>query len=149
MVALKNVALRVPDLREAEDHYQRIFAAELVGREVRLDDGVWYALRPEQGWDELDVAGFKASWVGLRRDDLVIALVPGTPAPDTGIHHIGVVVTPDEMVEIARGLPPTVAVEETPEDGQLTFRDRYGFRWQCSDRGLAHAGEIRGAWLDL
>lgn len=149
MVALKNVALRVPDLRAAEGYYRAIFAGEVVGREVRRDDGRWYQLRPEHGWDDLAVAGLEAAWVGLRRDDPIIALFKGDPDPARSLDHIGVVATAEEAAAIRARLPDDVDVEPDDGENELTFVDRYGFRWQLSAPGFDGAGIVRGDWLDL
>lgn len=149
MVALHYVAVCVPDLREAERHYQEIFSVEVVGREVLGDDGRWYALRPAHGWDDLDAAGLEALWVGLRRDELVIALFPARQLQaDHSLRHIGVEFDPDELAEIRSRLPDSVEVESDDADG-LIIVDRHGIRWQLSGLPFADAGELRGDWLDL
>lgn len=38
IVAVKHIALFVPDLQEAETFYQHVFSMQLLMREVELDD---------------------------------------------------------------------------------------------------------------
>lgn len=148
MVAYKHVALRVPDLREAEGHYRAIFGADLVGREALLEDGRWYSAPPDRGWEEIEAAGIDIGWVGLRRDELVIALLRGEPDPGRCLYCIGVTISPQEVREIHDRLPDSVTVEVASEHS-LTFVDRYGFRWQGFGPGFRTAGDARGDWLEF
>jgi catechol 2,3-dioxygenase-like lactoylglutathione lyase family enzyme len=148
LVAFKHIALHVPDMRAAEEHYRTIFAAELVGREAPLEDGRWYSAPHGTGWPEIESAGLEIGWIGLRRDDLRIALLSGEPDPDRTLYCIGVTTTAAEREEMRERLPTDVTIEVDSPSG-LTFVDRYGFRWQCSDAGFGTAGDIRGDWLDI
>lgn len=148
MVALKHVALLVPDLHEAEEHYRTIFAADLVGRENVGADGRWRSVRAEHGWSDIAAAGIEIHWVGLRRDDLRLALLRGEPEAQRTLHAIGLHLEPKEIAATHERLPDTVTVELRSEIA-LTFVDRFGFRWQCSGPGFDTAGRLRGDWLDL
>jgi catechol 2,3-dioxygenase-like lactoylglutathione lyase family enzyme len=148
MVSFKHVALLVPDLEEAEEHYRTIFGAELVGREALATDGNWYTAPHELGWDDLNAAGVHIQWVGLRRDDLLIALLPGRPDAQRTLYCIGLNLTTEEAAAIRERLPDTTTLE-LHEDDQLTFVDRYGFRWQGFDGGFTTAGDGRGDWLEV
>jgi catechol 2,3-dioxygenase-like lactoylglutathione lyase family enzyme len=148
MVSFKHVALLVPDLEQAEQHYRTIFQAELVGREAVATDGTWRTAPHELGWAELNAAGVDIQWVGLRRDDLVIALLQGTPDAQRTLYCIGLNLTTEEAAAIRERLPDTTTLE-VHEGDRLTFVDRYGFRWQCFDGGLTTAGDGRGDWLEV
>jgi len=147
MPTIKHVALHVPDLREAEGHYREIFAADLVGREAVGSDGRWRSLRPELGWDDAARAGIELHWVGLRRDDLVIALFQGQPNPQGTLYCIGLTTTAEERADIRGRLPDSTTIEDDTT-GNLTFVDMYGFRWQCLGPGFGTAGDLRGDWID-
>lgn len=148
MIAFKHVALFVPDLREAEEHYRTIWAADLVGRESLREDGRWYSVPPGLGWVDIDAAGVEIHWVGLRRDDLIVALLPGEPEAQRTLYAIGVHLEPNEVAEVHGRLPDTATVE-VHTDTALTFVDRYGFRWQCFGTEFRTAGDARGDWLDM
>lgn len=148
MVALTHVALLVPELREAEDHYRTIFAADLIGRESLRQDGRWYSVPPGLGWADIDAADVEIHWVGLRRDGLIVALLRGEPEAQRTLYAIGLHVQPNEVAEMHERLPETVTVE-VHTDTALTFLDQYGFRWQCSRSEFKTAGDARGDWLDM
>lgn len=148
MVAFKHVALLVPDLEQAEEHYRTIFDAELIGREALVEDGTWRSAPPGSDWDDIRSASVDIGWVGLRRDDLVIALFGGDPRPQQTLYCIGLTVTQDEVADIHGRLPESTTVEVHTDDA-LTFIDRHGFRWQCFGPGFMTAGDARGDWLDL
>lgn len=148
IMEFKHVALRVPDLQQAEEHYRTIFDAELVGRESLAEDGKWYSAPHGSSWDEIRSAGVEINWVGLRCDDLVIALLEGRPAAQQTLYCIGLTLTPAELAGIHQRLPGSTTVE-VHSDTALTFVDRYGFRWQCFGPGFMTAGDARGDWLAL
>ncbi|MDX1657462.1 MAG: hypothetical protein R3343_01450 [Nitriliruptorales bacterium] len=148
MVAFKHVALLVPDLRAAEEHYRSIFAADLIGRESLRDDGKWYSVPHGRTWADIDDTDVDVHWVGLRRDDLIIALLLGEPEAQRTLYAIGLHLEPSEIAEIHGRLPDDVTVEVHTERA-LTFVDRHGFRWQCLSGEFQTAGDARGDWLDL
>ena len=147
MLVLRHIGLRVPDLREAETHYARIFGADLVGREVERH-GRWYSVPHDRSWNEILDAGLTIDWVGLRRDDLMIALFPGQPDPDRTLFCIGVRMSPDDVAEVRGRLPSSVTVERDRDD-QLVFLDQYGFRWQCNDMDFRSIGDTDDQWLEI
>ncbi|MDX1621423.1 MAG: hypothetical protein R3320_10560, partial [Nitriliruptorales bacterium] len=100
MIAFKHAALLVPDLRAAEEHYRTIFAADLIGRESLRDDGKWYSVPHGRSWTDIDDAGVDVHWVGLRRDDLIIALLLGEPEAQRTLYAIGLHLEPPEISEI-------------------------------------------------
>ncbi|TVP67753.1 MAG: hypothetical protein EA340_10005 [Nitriliruptor sp.] len=148
MVAFKHVALLVPDLREAEEHYRKIFAADLIGRESLREDGRWYSVPHGRDWTDIDAAKVNIHWVGLRRDDLRLALLVGEPEAQRTLYAIGLHLEPEEIAEVHGRLPDTVSVE-VHADTALTFVDGYGFRWQCFGSEFRTAGDTRGDWLEM
>ena len=73
--SLRHIALFVPDLRAAERYYRSVFDMELIGREAELEDGLWYTLPFDKGWDEAESAGIELGMVGLRKDEFALAFV--------------------------------------------------------------------------
>ena len=55
--SVSHIALFVPDLQEAEVFYENLFSMELIGREIEKEDGLWYTLPFDKGWDEAKTAG--------------------------------------------------------------------------------------------
>lgn len=147
--AVRHIALFVPDLREAEQYYQRLFEMELIGREAHLEDALWYTLPPDRTWEDARAAGIELSMLALKRGSLVLALFPGNPRPGQ-IYMIGLNVPPRDISRIRKRLPSDVEVWED-EPKALTFRDRYAIIWQIygSGIGFQSSGEAHGRWLDL
>ncbi len=77
----RHVALVVPDLRQAEQYYLSLFDMELIGPEAELEDGKWYTLPPNKGWEEAEAAGIELGMLALRKGDIVLALFPGSAPP--------------------------------------------------------------------
>lgn len=69
MTGIRHIALVVPDLRAAEGYYQWVFDMELIGREAELDDGLWYTLPFDKGWDDAEAAGVALGMLALRKGD--------------------------------------------------------------------------------
>ena len=142
-----HLALHVPDLQRAEEVYCPMLGAEVVTRERMRADGTWGQLPTDAGWQEAREGGVEPQMVGLRRDGLVVALFPGSPAPGT-LLFIGLHVTADELAGLRTGLPADVTIE-TATDRALTLQDPFGFRWQLTTTGFRGAGEARGDWIAL
>ena len=53
---IRHIALFVPDLRQAEAFFQSLFDMELLGREAELEDGLWYTLPFDKGWEDAQAA---------------------------------------------------------------------------------------------
>jgi catechol 2,3-dioxygenase-like lactoylglutathione lyase family enzyme len=148
-VAVRHIALFVPDLQEAEAYYQRLFGMELIGREAHLEDDLWYTLPPDKAWKDAEAAGIEISMLALKRGSLVLALFPGNPRPGQ-IYMIGLNMPSREIGRIRKRLPRDAEVWED-EPKALTFRDRYAIIWQiyASGTGFQSSGQAQGRWLDL
>jgi catechol 2,3-dioxygenase-like lactoylglutathione lyase family enzyme len=147
--ALRQIAIFVPDLRAAKAYYQELFAMELVGREALLDDGLWYTLPGDKGWDAAEAAGIALGMVALRRGALVLALFPGDPQPGQ-LYMIGLNMSPNEIAGLRERLPADAEVWQE-EPGALTFRDLYMITWQIYATGteFRNSGEAQGRWLEV
>jgi catechol 2,3-dioxygenase-like lactoylglutathione lyase family enzyme len=59
--SIQHLALFVPELQKAEQYYQSIFEMELVGREAMQNDGLWYSLPFDKGWEDAQKAELMCS----------------------------------------------------------------------------------------
>jgi catechol 2,3-dioxygenase-like lactoylglutathione lyase family enzyme len=147
--SLKHIALFVPDLQLAERYYQRVFDMELVGREAELDDGMWYTLPFDKGWEDAEAAGIKPGMTALRKGEFVLALFRGD-VPQGQVFAVGITMSAGEISGVRNRLP-----EETEINGArpefLEFRDPYHISWQLSSHGgeFGTAGTFAGRWLQL
>ena len=145
---VRHIALFVPDLRAAEDFYRRVFGMQLLMREAQLDDGKWYTLRPDKGWDDAEAAGIEVGMLALKRDEFVLALFRGDIPPGQ-VYAIGLSMSSGAIAEIRAGLPSSVQVE-TDEQSNLVFQDPYRITWQIhTELEFQSNGEIAGRWLDV
>jgi catechol 2,3-dioxygenase-like lactoylglutathione lyase family enzyme len=147
----KHVALHVPDLQRAEEFYRLVFDLDVVSREALTsgsltDDEPWAQLPHTATWEDARLAGIDVQMVGLRRDDLLLALFPGSPQPGT-VFLVAIVATAEEIAAVRSRLPGDAPVEVDREDA-LTFLDPYGFRWQLCGPGFTGPGDAQGRWLE-
>jgi catechol 2,3-dioxygenase-like lactoylglutathione lyase family enzyme len=146
---LRHIALVVPNLQEAEQYYQTLFKMDLIGREAELDDGQWYTLPGDKGWEDADEAGIELGMLALRKGDFVLALFPGQHPPGQ-VYAIGLAMPQAEIIAVRDRLPPeTDVLLDHPE--QFNFRDRYGISWQLVPTGAAFLmnGDASGRWLEV
>lgn len=149
-MALGHVALFVPDLRAAEGFYRHMFDMELLMRETELADHKWYTLPPDKGWGEAIAVGIELGMVALRRDDFVLALFHGNPAPRDTVLEIGIMMYPDEILAVRDRMPESATLV-VDEYGDIMIDDPYGYRWHARTAGDAFRsnGESSGRWLEL
>ena len=148
----KHVALHLPDLQQAEEYYQHVFDLDVVTREAltnaRLtDDERWAQLPHTATWDDARLAGLEIQMVGLRRDDLLLALFPGDPQPGT-VFLIAITASAEEVTSVRDRLPADTPVEADQADA-LMFIDPFGFRWQLCGLGFSGPGDRHGRWLQV
>lgn len=70
---ITHVALRVANLREAEDFYTTLFDLDVAFREAKTDEG-WKTLPQDTGWTDAETAGIDLGLSMLYRGQLAIAL---------------------------------------------------------------------------
>jgi catechol 2,3-dioxygenase-like lactoylglutathione lyase family enzyme len=140
----KYIALYVPDLRAAEDFYGRAFGMEVLLRETERG-GEWWTLPTDRSWDDALAAGVELHMVAMRRDDLVLALFRGAPAPGT-VHEVCLGLAAHEIDRI-RERPPDGCDVIEHRDGFVRFDDPFGFGWvlQTSTCRSGAAARLRGA----
>jgi catechol 2,3-dioxygenase-like lactoylglutathione lyase family enzyme len=141
--------LFVPNIRAAEAYYQSLFGMELIGREAAQEDGLWYTLPLDKGWDDARAAGIELGMLALRKGELVLGLFLGD-APQGQVFAIGLNMSPEEIAKIRSRLPSDAEVGMDEPDG-LEFRDPYKIVWQLSVPGneFRTAGDFAGRWLEL
>jgi catechol 2,3-dioxygenase-like lactoylglutathione lyase family enzyme len=145
----RHIALRVSDLRDAEDYYQRLFSMELIGREAQLEDGQWYTLPHDRGWKDAEDAGIELDMLALRKGNIVLALFPGLESSGQ-VFAIGLTMTSVQVEEVKDGLPPDAEIIiDHPE--QFNFIDRYGISWQIVPPGKEFLmnGDVSDRWLEI
>lgn len=147
--SIRHIALFVPDLRTAERYYQSVFDMELVGREAELEDGLWYTLPFDKGWDEAEAAGIELGMVFLRKDEFGFGLFRGD-APPGQVYVIGLKMPTEEIAKARVRLPDDTQVQEDEPD-YLEFRDPYQITWQIMlpESKFSTAGEFANRWLKL
>lgn len=147
--SLRHVALMVPDLRVAEAFYMRAFDMDIIGREAMRNDGLWYTLPFDKGWDDAVAGGIDLDMVALRKGSFGLALFRGNPVYGQ-IYALGLVMPAEEIVRIrARLEKDTTITEEGP--AHLAFIDPYQITWQISVPGneFRTSGDFADRWLKL
>ena len=146
--SLRFIALVVPDLRVAEEYYRSLFSMQLIGREAQLEDGLWYTLPFDKGWDDAIAAGIELGMLALKKDQFVLALFSGD-APKGQVFAIGLSLPPNEIAGVRSRLPAGTEVD-TDEPQRLEFRDPYQITWQISPGDdFRTAGDFANRWLEL
>ncbi len=149
--AVHYIALRVPDLRVAEEYYCTLFAAQVAFREAKAADG-WGTLPPWASWADADAAGITLQLCMVVREGLRLALAPiAEEIEGRGrVDHINVEVDTDDLRDLrerSNALHCSVLLDRPTV---LTFDDRYGIRWELTtaeDQGSN--GENLGRWLNV
>jgi hypothetical protein len=148
------VALRVEDLRAAEEYYRGLFSLDVAFREAETPDG-WRTLPGGAGWDDAERAGIELGLVQLYRDGVRLALEAVDAAPGEGrLSHVGLFIDDDERLRLrsaARAAGCQIAVDD---ERALIFDDRFGVRWELNtfpydDPPRLSAGAREDRWLDV
>lgn len=118
-------------------------------REVEGENSLWYTLPMNKGWEDAIVAGIELEMVALKRDNFILPLFQGSPAPKETVLEIGVVMTAEEAAALRDRLPDTVTLAKHHSD--IMFDDPFGYRWHIwpVDRAFKSNGEGAGRWLEM
>jgi catechol 2,3-dioxygenase-like lactoylglutathione lyase family enzyme len=127
MTSIRHIAVFVPDLRATTAHYQPLFKMELIGREAKLDDGLWYTLPFEKNWDDAS-AEIQLGMLALRKGDFILALFQGETPPGQ-VFAVGLTMVEAELAHMRARLPSDTELLED-DAGALIFRDPYQIMWQ-------------------
>ena len=146
--AVSHIALFVPDLYEAEKFYQKLFDMELIGREVEKEDGLWYTLSFDKGWEDVKASGIKLDMTALRKGGLVLALFRGDRDPGQ-VFAIGLSGTPGDIKTIHAKLTPDIKID-VYQPNRIEFVDPYHITWQIALNPIFDtAGHFAKRWLEL
>lgn len=148
-ISFRHLALVVPNLRVAEEYYQLIFDMELIGREAKLNDGVWYTLPFDKGWAAAEAAGIELGMLALRKDQFVLALFKGGASPGQ-VCFIGLKMPSEEIAKVKDRLPKDAEMSDSGPD-YLEFRDPFQIVWQISvpESEFRTSGHSANHWLKL
>lgn len=147
-LSMTHIALTVPDVPAAEEYYRSLLGLAIAFRDVAIN-GEWYGLRPGTDWRAAD--GYTAARSTLSNGALVIAIEQGDACSSGRLQHIGLRLTLEDLTSLRIRAFEHETVVEKNDAGLLTFRDRYGIRWEA---GLAAfdepaslgAGARTGRW---
>jgi hypothetical protein len=122
---------------------------QIIVREALLNDGLWYTLPPDKGWDDAAAGGIALGMLALRRGDFVLALFPGDPQPGQ-LYMVGLNIPLEEIAGVRSRLTRDVEVLEYEPDS-LMFRDPNMITWQIYPTGteFRSSGESAERWLDV
>ncbi|HEX6678097.1 MAG TPA: VOC family protein [Actinomycetes bacterium] len=149
--SLTHVALRVPDLRRAEDFYRALFDLRVASRQAEVADG-WRALPEDAGWREAEAAGITLDLSVLHRDALRLALERAEDAAAAGgrLDHLGLEVSEAELERLRQAAPGLGCQVVRERPGLLVLDDPFGVRWELTTAfELRNPGVVTGRWLDV
>lgn len=147
-----HVALLVPSLRKAEEHYCRLFDLSVAYREVETPEG-WFTLPPGMGWVEAENAGAKIGLSVLAREGLVLALEGRHRViPGERLAHVGIEGDEGEVRRLESRLWGLGGQVVSRRSDHLVFDDAYGVRWEISTVYATYAsdtssGARAGRWF--
>lgn len=103
----------------------------------------------DKGWEDAIDAGIELKMVALKRDNFVLPLFQGNPAPKDTVLEIGIVMTAEEAAALLDRLPDTLTFAKHHSD--IMFDDPLGYRWHIwpVGREFNSNGEGAGRWLEL
>jgi catechol 2,3-dioxygenase-like lactoylglutathione lyase family enzyme len=149
--SVTHVALRVPDLRPAEDFYMALFDLQVAFREANVADG-WRTLPEGAGWEDAQAAGISLELSVLHRDALGLALEQAGERFVAGerLSHVGLETTDDELDRLRQAAPGLGCKVVLDRSGLLLLDDPYGVRWELTTAyQLRSTGAVTGRWLDV
>ena len=146
VTSVSHIALFVPDLQEAEKFYMDLFDMELVGREIEKENGLWYTLPFNKGWEDAKAAGLDLDMIALRKGKFVLALFKGANPPGQ-VYAIGLSATEKEIKDIHEKLSSDIKIDEFHPD-RLEFMDPYRITWQIAVEPVFHtSGDFTNRWI--
>jgi len=146
-----HIALRVADLREAEDYYLGLFDAGVAFREAKTTDG-WRTLPPGATWKDAEEAGIVLGLVVIARGGLHLALTPSVEliAPVSRVHHVNLAVDDADVRDLRQRVVALGCEIVLDFSAVLTFIDHYGVRWEVTtEADHGSNGASLGRWLDM
>lgn len=152
ILGVTHIALRVADLRAAEDYYCRLFDLAVAWREAPTADG-WRSLPPGKTWDDAERAGVRLELSLLYRGGLALALEAAQAVDTPGaLSHIGIQLDEAGLAALRDRLDGLGCALSFASATTLVFDDAYGIRWEPTTLGYGDppglsGGARRGMWL--
>lgn len=149
---ITHVAIRVPNLQDAEEMYTTLFDTGVAFRETTVD-GEWHTLVNGVDWDDAERAGYQPRMSFIRRDELFLALESTETKPDKPPeqqYHIGLGMGQMEIERFRQRAVETACEILSNQPGGLLVEDPFGYEWDISTNWKPRStGERTGQWLDL
>lgn len=138
---IDHVAVRVPALRKAEEHYRRLFDLSVAYREVRTADG-WFTLPDGSGWEAEAAWHVRVERSVLFREGFVLVLEARERVqPGERLDHFGLEGDEGEIRRL-EGLVWGLGGQVVSRGGgTLVIEDAYGVRWELSGSRLDNPWE--------
>jgi catechol 2,3-dioxygenase-like lactoylglutathione lyase family enzyme len=137
LLAFDHVALRVTNIRQAEDFYHEFLEMDVVARARRSGDG-WTILPDDFDWIEGLRSGYYPELVVLRNGPISLFLINvgrGTVMNEPRLAHLGLRVTTETLAAL-RGVVLIRSYPVIQDDiHAFRFRDPYGVTWHLTDTG--------------
>jgi catechol 2,3-dioxygenase-like lactoylglutathione lyase family enzyme len=141
------IAIHLPDLETAEGFYRGVFGLDLLFRESEGDDGSWYTVRDGLDWVDMKERGIPVNMVALQRDELVFALLEGSPHAGPSTRSVSQWMHRKSKPS-KRGCPKTRSSKSPRTDG-CASSTASGFAGPCVTRkarsGVAARSPIAGS----
>lgn len=138
--AFDHVALRVANIRQAEEFYHEFLEMDVIARARRSGNG-WDIMPADFDWIEGLRTGDYPELVVLRNGPIYLFLINagrGTVMNEPRLAHLGLHVSTETLATL-RGI---VLIRSYPviEDDihAFRFRDPYGVTWHLTDAGTQH-----------
>jgi catechol 2,3-dioxygenase-like lactoylglutathione lyase family enzyme len=146
VTSVSHIALFVPDLQEAEKFYMNLFDMELIGREIEKENGLWFTLPFNKGWEDAKAAGIDLDMNALRNGNFVLALFRGDN-PSGQVYVIGLNATQEDIKTIHKKISSNVEIEDFQAD-RLEFIDPYHITWQIAVEPVFRtSGDFTNRWI--
>lgn len=144
----RHIALYVQDLQAGEKYYQELLGMNLLMREAKKDDSLWYTLPLDKNWEDAIASGIDLEMVALKKDEIVLVLFSGDAALGQ-VHTIGVRMAIEGIADVRSRLTNETEVIVDKSE-RLEIRDKYGIVWQIWTPSIKFLpnGES-GRWLSL
>ena len=151
--SVSHVALRVPDVSEAEHYFCDLFEMEVAFRDLTVE-GVQQSLRPGVTWEQAAEHGHKPGLSSLWNGRFNLALEQATADGKGHLDHVGLHVDAAEVASVAQRVRELGCPIRAERADILVFDDHYGTRWELTATQYANpadqsTGARLGAWLDL
>lgn len=148
LTSVSHIALFVPDLQEAERFYKDLFEMELIGREIEMEDGLWYTLPFDKEWEDAKAAGLVLDMTALKKGKFVLALFRGTQPPGQ-VFAVGLSTSRKDIKAIHDKLQTDITIEVFQPD-RLEFIDPYHITWQIGVKPIFRtSGDFANRWMTL